>query len=385
VQVAEASHSTIEGNGATAAHSAVSIHDAAANTANSGFSSDALHGQSREHVDLEDSVVSVSDVASDASARIRSTRRRRGGLLARVADEWHWTMIFPLVSTLYFVSSSVATLTVLGVDWALPCDEPLQLWLCINLVVSLLYVGLKYFSKEQTVDVLTSPPFWRRVAIAIFRVVKWTSLIWFYLGLFWIVSSDTCARTAPSIFYLTLTLVVINLVLVVLSLCMTCCLCSIAARSAVQEHFREAMNASSRPMNKEEIASVPEITFESGMYNAEDCVCAICLCDYEAGEKLRSLPCTHHFHTPCIDRWVAIDRSCPMCKQDISTVGQANSCEAPAASSRAPHTAVQNSAELEDSAASAHLVGHQAAPTFGTHRLQSSTDVESGGVPRSPV
>ncbi|KAI9504160.1 hypothetical protein BX070DRAFT_234203 [Coemansia spiralis] len=47
----------------------------------------------------------------------------------------------------------------------------------------------------------------------------------------------------------------------------------------------------------------------------EDNMCAICLCDYEDGNVLRLLPCKHHMHQTCVDEWLHINRSCPLCKQ----------------------------------------------------------------------
>lgn len=46
--------------------------------------------------------------------------------------------------------------------------------------------------------------------------------------------------------------------------------------------------------------------------------CAICIDDYEVGDKLMCLPCGHAFHTNCIARWL-IERSatCPLCKIDL--------------------------------------------------------------------
>lgn len=43
--------------------------------------------------------------------------------------------------------------------------------------------------------------------------------------------------------------------------------------------------------------------------------CSICLDDYVQGDKIRSLPCGHFFHSACITKWLT-ERSCtcPLCK-----------------------------------------------------------------------
>jgi hypothetical protein len=45
--------------------------------------------------------------------------------------------------------------------------------------------------------------------------------------------------------------------------------------------------------------------------------CNICLCDYEANETVKTLPCGHCYHAPCIDRWLRSVSNCPVCKQDV--------------------------------------------------------------------
>ena len=58
----------------------------------------------------------------------------------------------------------------------------------------------------------------------------------------------------------------------------------------------------------------PAIAPEDG----EEETCSVCICEFEAGETLRTLRCGHVYHAECIDEWLlGLSVLCPMCKQDV--------------------------------------------------------------------
>uniref|UniRef100_A0A8D0HTG6 Ring finger protein 215 n=1 Tax=Sphenodon punctatus TaxID=8508 RepID=A0A8D0HTG6_SPHPU len=45
--------------------------------------------------------------------------------------------------------------------------------------------------------------------------------------------------------------------------------------------------------------------------------CAICLDQFYKNQCLRVLPCLHEFHRDCIDPWLLLQQTCPLCKHNI--------------------------------------------------------------------
>jgi hypothetical protein len=42
--------------------------------------------------------------------------------------------------------------------------------------------------------------------------------------------------------------------------------------------------------------------------------CAICICDFEAGQEVTAVGCRHLFHADCLTNWLEIKLNCPLCK-----------------------------------------------------------------------
>ncbi|KAG4922493.1 hypothetical protein JHK86_051306 [Glycine max] len=65
------------------------------------------------------------------------------------------------------------------------------------------------------------------------------------------------------------------------------------------------------------INSYPRFQFnkDSDARNIINTTCSICLCEYKDSEMLRMMPeCRHYFHLCCLDSWLKLNGSCPVCR-----------------------------------------------------------------------
>lgn len=63
------------------------------------------------------------------------------------------------------------------------------------------------------------------------------------------------------------------------------------------------------------IQSYPKILYSEAKGNSTSSCCPICLGDYKGNHLLRLLPdCNHLFHLKCIDMWLRLNPTCPVCR-----------------------------------------------------------------------
>ncbi|GLT44082.1 hypothetical protein SLA2020_179990 [Shorea laevis] len=139
-------------------------------------------------------------------------------------------------------------------------------------------------------------------------------------------------------------------VVLVLSVLLCALICSLGLNSIVRCALRcsslvateAGADSSARPANTG-INQKALKTFLTVNYSANlklpglDSECAICLSEFNPGERVRLLPkCNHGFHVRCIDKWLSSHSSCPTCRhclietcQKIVGCRQASSSQTP--------------------------------------------------------
>ncbi|KMZ72895.1 hypothetical protein ZOSMA_158G00040 [Zostera marina] len=74
-------------------------------------------------------------------------------------------------------------------------------------------------------------------------------------------------------------------------------------------------NDDSHGVNSSLIQQLPVVIYEKYIKKEEGLMCSICVMDFEDTEFLRLLPkCEHAFHSLCIEEWLKICMTCPVCR-----------------------------------------------------------------------
>ncbi|XVF25040.1 hypothetical protein REPUB_Repub13aG0179500 [Reevesia pubescens] len=166
--------------------------------------------------------------------------------------------------------------------------------------------------------------------------------VWFVVGNVWIFGGHSSPSDAPKLYRLCLVFLTFSCIGYAMPfiLCATicCCLPCIISVLGFREDFSQTRGATMESIN-----ALPTYKFKSKktgnandqensageggvlaagtakerVISGEDAVCCICLAKYADNDELRELPCIHIFHVECVDKWLKINASCPLCKTEV--------------------------------------------------------------------
>lgn len=74
------------------------------------------------------------------------------------------------------------------------------------------------------------------------------------------------------------------------------------------------------------VAAIPTMKYHhEAFHSKEDAQCSICLGEYEDKEMLRIMPaCLHNFHRTCIDIWLEMHSTCPICRLSLNVTHESS-------------------------------------------------------------
>ncbi|KAJ8983913.1 hypothetical protein NQ317_006717 [Molorchus minor] len=82
--------------------------------------------------------------------------------------------------------------------------------------------------------------------------------------------------------------------------------------------------AKPRGLGKVEIEQLVSYKYNADTHEGDQTSCVVCMCDFEARQMLRVLPCSHEFHAKCIDKWlrpaICAPRVAPCCPALATTL-----------------------------------------------------------------
>ncbi|GLT40473.1 hypothetical protein SLA2020_146100 [Shorea laevis] len=173
------------------------------------------------------------------------------------------------------------------------------------------------------------------------------SFIWWIIGFYWVsAGGQNLAHGSPRLYWLCIIFLGFDVFFVVfcvalaciIGIAVCCCLpCIIAILYAVADQegaskedidqlskFKFRKTSDDEKITGNVQGPLGGIMTECGtdslnehVLSQEDAECCICLSPYDDGVELRELPCGHHFHCACVDKWLYINATCPLCKYNI--------------------------------------------------------------------
>ncbi|KAM0671957.1 hypothetical protein CWI42_041050 [Ordospora colligata] len=190
-------------------------------------------------------------------------------------------------------------LTVLALTRHETCEMPLKFFLLVYVVMTIARFGI-FLSKNLAFFRINRIPEYREDADAnlLSNFTEILLLFWYLIGFGWLQECKNCNVTNPLLYYTSAVFITLGFVAFIAPLLAIMLLLFLITfiKPKLQEILYKDQN------------DLSDDTYH----------CTICFDNYVPGTKLKLLPCGHHFHQECIDEWLDLKDTCPLCKKNIN-------------------------------------------------------------------
>ncbi|XP_062001025.1 E3 ubiquitin-protein ligase At1g63170-like [Rosa rugosa] len=268
-----------------------------------------------------------------------------------------------ILDLLWNLSFVVVGITMLGLSAAEKPPVPLRFWASGYVLLSAVHIGCVVVGKRRELGFVSeswssgsegendeseqarAEEYRRDFAKTLSTANSMASVVWWLAGFYWVVGGEALSN-APRLFWLCVAFLLCDIMIFILCVAATClyCLsvcCCLPCILAILPALTNKDGATEEEINSlpkfkfcriddfrivngqfQELSGGSTTEFDTSAPNehvsSQDYAdCCICLEVYQNGEELRQLPCHHHFHCACIDKWLRKRTTCPMCKFDF--------------------------------------------------------------------
>eukprot|EP00457_Paulinella_chromatophora_P012396 gb/GEZN01012603.1/.p1 GENE.gb/GEZN01012603.1/~~gb/GEZN01012603.1/.p1 ORF type:complete len:270 (-),score=13.88 gb/GEZN01012603.1/:222-1031(-) len=188
------------------------------------------------------------------------------------------------------------------------CDVPIVEWAIIEVVSCAMDIALSLLFLVYSPGRL---PYSKHA----YSWVRIFNFVWWVFGVAWVLTAQTCGKTAPEMYWLAVTLVAMDFLAFFKSCLMLAAMLPLVF--CYLPWILTLMPQGDLGASRALIEALPRQRYSPNMLDDKQAECIICRNKYEAGIEVRILAChpKHIFHQTCIDSWLKQNASCPICRK----------------------------------------------------------------------
>lgn len=181
-----------------------------------------------------------------------------------------------------------------------PCDQPLAIWLILQLLMPLLTIfgGRGVFGQ-------------------LLRIVP---LFLAILGFIWLTHAKTCPETNPELYWFVRAYLIFIAAVWLFWFTLTVVVASVFIYGMTHGWFETNEGASADTVDKiETVEYDPELFADPKVPgdSRPDGECCCCMENFSKEKEIKRTKCLHYFHTDCLRKWLKNAKSCPLCRSDL--------------------------------------------------------------------